>query len=65
MYLWYDTIGHEGSNHRKEIEAFSQIAKKDNINFSAISYQELIAKINANLYDGNEKYINYMMERYF
>ena len=65
LYLWYDAIGHEGSNHRKEIEAFSQIAKKDYINFSAISYQELIAKINANLYDGNEKYINYMMERYF
>jgi len=65
LYLWYDAIGKEGANHRKEIDIFSKITQKDNINFSAISYQELIAKINANLFDGNEKYINYMMERYF
>ena len=65
LYLWYDVIGHEGSSHRKEIELFAEIAKKDKISFQAISYQELMVKIKKNFYKGNEKYINYMMERYF
>jgi len=65
LYLWYDTIGHEGSNHRKEIDTFSEVTKNDKINFQAISYQELIAKINLNLLNGNENYIDYMMDRYF
>jgi|TARA_Y100000294_G_scaffold85485_1_gene80041 hypothetical protein len=64
LYLWYDVFGKEGYQHREEIKQFSDIAKSDNIKFHSISYQELIIKMKNELYSGNEKYINYMMDRY-
>ena len=64
LYLWYDVIGKEGSKHRKEIEQFAEIAKKDNIKFSHITYQEVIAKLSKEFYNGNESYCNYLTDRY-
>ncbi len=64
LYLWYDVYGPEGAKHRKEITKFKTIAKKDNINFLSLSYQELIVKMSKHLYQGNEKYIDYMTDRY-
>lgn len=64
LYLWYDVIGKEGSKHRKEIEQFAEIAKKDNIKFSHITYQEVIAKLLKEFYNGNESYCNYLTDRY-
>lgn len=57
-------IGKEGSEHRKEIEQFAEIAKKDNIKFSHITYQEVIAELSKEFYDGNEPYCNYLTDRY-
>jgi len=64
LYLWYDALGEEGFVHRSEIEKFAKIAKADNINFSSITYQELITFLANNHYLTNEKYINYITERY-
>jgi len=64
LYLWYDVLGYEGCQHRKEIKQFSEIAKSDNIKFHSISYQELIIKMKSELYVGHEKYINYITDRY-
>ena len=64
LYLWYDVIGQDGAEHRKEIEQFTEIAKKDNIKFSHIKYQEVIMKLTQEFYAGNENYCNYMTERY-
>lgn len=64
LYLWYDVLGNEGCQHRKEIQQFSDIARKDNIKFHSISYQELIIKMKNELFTGNEGYVNYMMDRY-
>ena len=64
LYLWYDVHGEEGYLHRKEIERFSEIVKKDGVNFSAISYQKLISNLVNKYYDGNEYYINYLTDRY-
>lgn len=64
LYLWYDVPGNDGCQHRKEIKQFSDIAKSDNIKFHSTSYQELLIKMKNNLYVGNEKYINYMIDRY-
>jgi len=64
LYLWYDVLGEEGYKHRKEIEEFSEITKNDNIMFHAISYQELIMKLKNEFYEGNEKYVNYLIDRY-
>jgi len=64
LYLWYDVLGGEGYQHREEIKRFSDIAKSDDVKFHSISYQELLFKMKKELYDRNEKYINYMMDRY-
>ncbi len=64
LYLWYDVLGDKGYQHRKEIKQFSDVVKKDNIKFHSISYQELIIKMKKELFAGNEKYINYITDRY-
>ena len=64
VYLWYDTLGRDGAAHRNEIEEFAKIAEKDFIDFRHITYQEVIAKLANDFYEGNEKYCDYMTGRY-
>jgi len=64
LYLWYDVIGQDGVKHRKEIETFAEIAKKDKIKFSHITYQEVIMKLTQEFYGENEDYCNYLTDRY-
>lgn len=64
LYLWYDVLGKEGCSHREEIKKFTEITKLDNIKFHSISYQELIIKMKKEYYIGNEKYIDYLTDRY-
>jgi hypothetical protein len=64
LYIWYDVPGFEGCEHQKEIDEFDEIVKKDGIKFSAISYQKLISNLAKNYYEGNEKYIDYITDRY-
>lgn len=64
LYLWYDVPGMEGYKHRTEIDEFARIARLDNILFHSISYQELIIKLKKEFYYGNEKYIDYLTDRY-
>ncbi len=64
LYLWYDVLGKDGFEHRKEIEVFAEIAKKDNVQFRAISYQEVIINLSKNFYKGNKVYVDYLTNRY-
>ena len=64
LYLWYDVIGNDSFEHRKEIEQFAEIAKRDNIKFSHVTYQEVIIKLSKEFYDGNESYCDYLTDRY-
>lgn len=64
LYLWYDVIGKEGVEHRKEMEQFAEIAKRDKVKFSHITYQEVIAKLAKEFYDENEAYCDYLTDRY-
>lgn len=64
LYLWYDVIGNDGLEHRKEIEKFAEIAKKDNIKFRHITYQEVIINLSKEFYVDNEVYIDYLTDRY-
>jgi len=64
LYLWYDVIGQDGTEHRKEIEQFTEIAKRDNVKFSQVTYQEVIIKLAQEFYLNNEKYCNYLTDRY-
>lgn len=64
LYLWYDVLGEEGYVHRTEIEKFSTYTKADDVKFSSISYQELITFLAKNYYETNEKFIDYITDRY-
>ena len=64
LYLWYDVVGTDGVEHRKEIEQFAEIARKDNVGFSHIIYQEVIANLAKDYYEGNEEYCDYLTDRY-
>lgn len=64
LYLWYDVLGEDGYIHRNEIEKFTAYTNADDVKFSSISYQELITFLADNNYDTNEKYINYITDRY-
>jgi len=64
LYLWYDVLGKEGADHRVEIDAFSSIAKADNIHFLSLSYQELIIKLANQCRLEHPEYIQYLTERY-
>jgi len=64
LYLWYDICGIDGLNHRNEIENFKNIVEKDSINFHHITYQDAIKTLKEEFYYGNEKYIDYLTDRY-
>ena len=64
LYLWYDCMGDESSQHRKEIEEFARIAKADSIRFHSLSYQELIIKISKEYRDSHSDYVHYISSRY-
>ena len=64
LYLWYDVLGREGSVHQEEIDEFSQVAKSDNIKFHALSYQELIVRLDQKCRADHGEYISYITERY-
>ena len=64
LYLWYDVLGEEGAIHRKEIEAFTEVVKADDIKFHAMSYQELIVKLSNEYNSDHSEYIKYISDRY-
>lgn len=64
LYLWYDVLGKEGAEHRNEIEAFTEIAKSDGIQFSSLSYQELIVSLAEGYRQEHPEYVKYLTERY-
>lgn len=64
LYLWYDAIGEEGYYHRKELETFSDVLKKDDISFQSITWQELIINMANQHIVSHQKYFDYMTDRY-
>lgn len=64
LYLWYGVQGEESDVHKKEIAQFEKIIRQDGINFSHITYQEVIEKLSKEFKKGNEAYVKYLTERY-
>jgi hypothetical protein len=65
LYLWYDVLGKDGASHREEVEDFTRIATSDGIRFHAMTYQELIIKLDRTYRNDHPEYIKYLTERYF
>jgi len=64
LYLWYDALGEAGAKHRDEIDAFARIAQADGINFSSLTYQELIVWLARECREEHSEYVKYVTERY-
>ncbi len=64
MYLWYDALGKDGTDHRADIENFIAIAKKDGIHIHSMTYQELIVLLARDYRNEHPEYIRYITERY-
>lgn len=66
VYIWYDTLGEDGFNHRNEIEKFKKLIEDNTpIKFRHITYQELICNLLNQLpYNEHKDYLDYISERY-
>lgn len=64
LYLWYDVVGGQGDRHREEVAQFAAVAKADGILFYALTYQELIARLDAKHRVAHPAYIAYLTARY-
>jgi hypothetical protein len=64
LYLWYAVPSEDGFLHRKEIEEFTEIAKKDKIKFQSITYQEVIVNLYKHYYQEYSQLIDYLADRY-
>ena len=64
IYLSYDAIGEEASDHRAEIKRFQEIIHKDPIRFVPVTVQEVIARAVAVCRDDHREYVDYIADRY-
>lgn len=64
LYLWYDVLGGQGKRHRDEVLRFTEIARKDDIKFHSLTYQELIVNLARKFREEHPEYIRYLTERY-
>ena len=67
VYLYYENLNNKEAcdTHKNEIEKFSDILKKDGIDFKYCSYQSLYNEIKKELIsDSDLEYLNYLKERY-
>ena len=64
LYLWYDVPGEAGCAHRREINRFADIARKDHVAFFHTTYQVVFVRLLRNSYNGNEAYCDYLNDRY-
>ena len=63
-YLYYDTPGDEGAEHRDEIKKFECIIKKDGVRFLSVSYQDVLARLAERNRPRHRHYIDFITDRY-
>lgn len=64
LYPGYDVPGGEGECHRDEVMRFAATAQADGILFHSLTYQELIARLDARYRAQHREYIEYLTARY-
>lgn len=65
LYLWYEVTGSTIAEHAKDIGGFAQCVTGDGIAFKAMSYQELLRRLQGFTDARDAAYIGYLKERYF
>lgn len=64
VYLWYDVPGPDGARHRAELDAFTEIAMQDGVDFQSLTYQELVLRLANKERASHGEYVDYLCERY-
>jgi hypothetical protein len=64
MYLYYEVPGKHAETHRTEIADFAGRLKPE-LNFRALTYQDLFSRMRRDLGSEHGEYITYLRDRYF
>lgn len=65
VYLWFDVPGAEAAmHHRREIESFGEILKRDGVAFVSRTYQEAFEILRGGNGEPKSPYVAYLHERY-
>jgi hypothetical protein len=65
VYLWFDVPGTEAAGrHRREIESFGEVLKRDHVAFVSRTYQEVFEVLRGGNAEPMSPYVAYLFERY-
>jgi hypothetical protein len=65
VYLWFDVPGAEAAIcHRREIEYFGEILRRDGVAFISRTYQEVFEVPRGGKAEPKSSYVRYLLERY-
>jgi hypothetical protein len=64
LYLFMDTFGPAGEEHRRELRAFCTYLRDDVIDFRSLSYQEAILHLSVFERAHHASYVEYLTARY-
>ena len=64
VYLYYDALGEEAQEHRREIARFQEAVASDPVRFVPLSVQEFLVRAVRQLGSEHRAYIDYLTERY-
>lgn len=65
VYLWFDVLGAEAAmRHRREIESFGEVLKRDGIAFASRTYQEVFEVLRGGNGEPKSPYVAYLLDRY-
>jgi hypothetical protein len=65
VYLWFDVPGAEAAmRHRREIESFVEVLKRDGVALVSRTYQEAFEVLRGGNGGPRSPYVAYLLERY-
>jgi hypothetical protein len=65
VYLWFDVPAAEAAmRHRREIESFGEVLKRDGVAFVSRTYQEAFEVLRGGNGEPKSPYVSYLLERY-
>jgi hypothetical protein len=65
VYLWFDVPGAEAAmRHRREIDVFGEVLKRDGVTFVPRTYQEAFDVLRGGNGEPKSPYVAYLLERY-
>jgi hypothetical protein len=65
VYLWFDVPSAKAATrHRREIDSFGEVLKRDGVAFVSRTYQEVFEVMHGGNSEHNSSYVAYLLDRY-